>query len=207
MRRLSRMPGRARGKCRAGRVAREGVLRASGCFGRRIRRLYLSFLVFSLPGCAAVSVGQVADPADVSAVVPVEAEVACPSRNFRNFMTAYAESGALQKRFIRLPLTVRQVDVRLVGMGREVEATVTKSVRSYGEIQFVNTEDGDQLFPGARVRKKNGVKFSIRKWTGEHAGGMKAVLGTVEATGYNVHYIFVRSGTCWVLVEIDDRST
>jgi hypothetical protein len=131
---------------------------------------------------------------------------ACPARGFSEFVQAFAERVEIQRRYTRLPLLYGHLDVYSIGTTRENEAFSRRIIASFEAIPLVDPKDGGRLFPSKAKRTKNGFEVKIGP-DDENPNVHTIATVFLPDTGFALVYRFIKSGTCWVLVGIDDRST
>jgi hypothetical protein len=150
-----------------------------------------------LPYCTFFSHGLLAD------AVAASPSPACP--DFSAFIEAFAESAAIQRRYTRIPLVYGHLDAELLGTAREDTAFSTRSIASFRAIPIFDITDGGRIFASKkkRIRKGFAIKVSV---DGEYSEEAITAAVVLPDTGFRLQYRFVKSNTCWILVEIDDRS-
>lgn len=114
---------------------------------------------------------------------------ACPAQNFREFISAYADSEAVQRTFIKTPLKKRRLD-----LDAEPEPKPVVKYLKYSQLKF-------PLLPLQAERHAKSLSLRIEKSSGKEA---EATLFKQD-TDYQVTYFFVKND-CWVLVAIEDWS-
>jgi hypothetical protein len=131
---------------------------------------------------------------------------ACPGRDFRSFVAAFAESEPIQRQYTRLPLVYGLLDQNLLGTDEIDNAFSRRLIRSFDEIPFRDPGDGYRIFPSKAKTKK--WKFLVTIGTAAEYPGSKTIVSLgLSDTGFGVYFRFIRADGCWTLVGIDDRST
>jgi hypothetical protein len=116
-------------------------------------------------------------------------ETACPAQKFPEFLSAYANSEAIQRTFLRIPLKMQRLD-----LDAEPEPKPVVKKLKYAQIKF-------PLLPLRAERDAKLLAMRIDKLSEKKA---EATLFK-EDTGYQVTYFFVKN-ECWVLTAIEDWS-
>ncbi|WP_347902726.1 hypothetical protein [Pseudomonas purpurea] len=116
------------------------------------------------------------------------ASPACPSTDFATFVSAYSESQALQRTFVRLPLQT------LLTVNAEPEPQQQRRKLSAGQLTF-------PLMPDAASRQAKGLVLRVT----QPVEGKGVVVLEKPDTDYQVEYRFVFD-QCWVLRERLDYS-
>ncbi|MGE8147126.1 lysozyme inhibitor LprI family protein [Pseudomonas frederiksbergensis] len=119
-------------------------------------------------------------------IAPDEFGVSCPSTDFNAFLTAFAESAAVQRAFVQRPLQfVTTVDA-------EPEPRIEKRALEDKQIKY-------PLMPHRAYREAEGLTLSVK---GQSRNRATAILNKPD-TDYLVEYRFVL-GKCWMLSEVSD---
>ena len=113
----------------------------------------------------------------------------CPAQKFPEFFAAYANSEAIQRTFLLVPLKTQRLD-----LDAEPEPKPVVKKLEYEQIRF-------PVVPLRAERESKLLSLRINKWSGKKA---EATLFKQD-TGYQINYLFVKN-ECWALVAIDDWS-
>jgi hypothetical protein len=158
------------------------------------------------------SLAEVSRPSLPQSLVPKE-RAACPSANFAKFFQVFSERPLLQQRFTRLPLTFGKVDLLSPDL-----PFVKDRVTSFSKIPARNPDNG-AIFPTEQQRLQgdyliamnNGLSDDFELSARRPDIGIKANTVTVlvyrTVANIRIYYRFIRTGSCWFLVQIDDKST
>lgn len=118
-----------------------------------------------------------------------ESAIACPSENFFEFLTAFADNDALQRAFTRFPLRKMELD-----LNAEPEPVPVIKTLPRLQVQY-------PLLPLQAERNVQSLSLRIDEVSAHNA---KATLFK-EDTDYQVSYFFGKNG-CWRLESIEDWS-
>ena len=127
------------------------------------------------------------DPA--SQPIQQAGQIACPSRDFSEFIQAFSENTAMQVAFTQYPLLEQRLDINAEP---EPKLVVRKLRRD--QVSF-------PVFPNEAERRKQSLVLRIDEKKSNH---VKLTL-VKEDTDYQVNYFFSRD-SCWRLKRIEDRS-
>lgn len=116
-------------------------------------------------------------------------ETACPAQNFRDFLSAYANSETIQRAFIRTPLKTQKLD-----LDAEPEPKPVVKKLKYSQLKF-------PLLPLRAERDAKSLALRVDKSSEKKA---EATLFKQD-TGYQVTYFFIKN-ECWALAAIEDWS-
>ena len=116
-------------------------------------------------------------------------QVACPSRDFSEFIQAFSENKAMQVAFTQYPLLEQRLDI---DAEPEPKPVVRKLRRD--QVSF-------PVFPNEAERRKQSLVLRIDEKKSNH---VKLTLVKAD-TDYQVNYFFSRD-SCWRLKRIEDRS-
>lgn len=116
-------------------------------------------------------------------------KIACPAQKFPEFFAAYANSEAIQRTFLLMPLKVQRLD-----LDAEPEPKPVVKKLKYQQIRF-------PLVPLRAERDSKLLSLRIDKWSEKKA---EATLFKQD-TGYQITYLFVKN-ECWALAAIEDWS-
>jgi hypothetical protein len=149
------------------------------------------FLVV-VASCAALACGAAAgpraQPGPSSVLAAPRHRAGCPSADFAAFLTAFAESTALQEAFTRFPLAKRSV-VDADPEPRQVEALLSRA-----DVTF-------PVFPSEARRAVQGLASRVE----QDGPARRSVVVAKPDTDYQISFVFEKSD-CWQLVLVDDQS-
>ena len=141
---------------------------------------------------------------------------ACPSTEFTAFFPAFSTRPELQRRYTKLPLEYGLLDMNRLGYDDEFK---TKLIRKYEEIPGYTKKNG-AIFPSAAELRADGLEIRITTQKNgqprENTHPEEIITDPNHATatlilsdggGLQVYYRFRRTGGCWFLFGISDRST
>lgn len=132
-----------------------------------------------------------AAPSEPAASVPVAAAVACPSREFEQFLKAFMRDVAVQRAYTRDPYAVTSYDVQ------DLEADPTTHQLAAKDVRFPVILSADDMV-------KHGVVYEVQRkgpdqyQVSTHSDGSGA---------YAITFDFKRGADCWQLVGAVDAST
>lgn len=122
--------------------------------------------------------------------VPLIDPSACPANELGAFVKAFASRISIQARFTRWPLSVTNLDTAARPEPKSVTKQVTEQKMSYPLMMDIE-----------RAKREGKVVRIVQD---------NNTTGHVEYSGSDndqkIRYLFQRSGACWKLVAIDDRS-
>ena len=116
-------------------------------------------------------------------------QIACPSRDFSEFIQAFSENTEIQVAFTQYPLLEQRLDINAEP---EPKPVVRKLRRD--QVSF-------PVFPNEAERRKQSLVLRIDEKKSNH---VKLTLVKAD-TDYQVNYFFSRD-SCWRLKRIEDRS-
>ncbi|MBF0308386.1 MAG: hypothetical protein HQL56_02495 [Magnetococcales bacterium] len=116
------------------------------------------------------------------------ASVACPSRNFNEFLDVFREDLTVQKAYTRVPLEVMVLDLSV-----KPEPEPVVKMKGLDEIQFPVIDSKEHM------KKKSSKIIAIEHITS------RLMQVVVNGDGINISYFF-SMGQCWELNGIDDWS-
>jgi hypothetical protein len=157
-------------------------------------------------GCLDIPYSRLVRRALISEAAAAPTSGTCAAQNFSAFIEVFSESAAMQRRYTHMPLVYGLLDANMLGTLKEDDAFSTRTINSFEALPFFNKMDGGRIFPSKKKRREQGLEIKVDA-DSEHGGnGMIAAI-ILPDTGVYVGYRFEATGTCWTLVEIDDRST
>lgn len=151
----------------------------------RVFNRAIFFLIF--PACSYVFA---LDPASTP-VKPISGgrKIACPSRDFSEFMTVFSENTETQMAFTKYPLKQQRLDAN----AEPEPKPVTRKLRR-NQVSF-------PVMPNETERTKLSLVFRIDEKKPTH---VKLTLAKRD-TDYQIYYFFILN-SCWRLVRIEDWS-
>ena len=176
---------------------------------RRFKLMWRTVVAGILAGQVGILFGCLTAPYSRALIPEVAAATvsgACPGENFSAFIEAFAESAAIQRRYTHVPLEYGYLDARLIGTTKEDKAFSRRTINSFEAIPSFDRKDGGRIFPSKKQRTEEGLEVRVGAGSERSGSGVVATIGLPDA-GLSVQYRFVRSGNCWNLIGIDDRST
>ena len=142
-----------------------------------------------------------------------KATARCPAQNFGRFLELFSDSPNLQRRFTRLPLEYGEViDPGYPEPSREF---ALRMIESYDKIPLFDRRDGGRIFPSRTKRNRDDLVIVQERGMREEpefpderiVPDDEVVLLFVGNTGFGIYFRFARSGNCWFLEAIHDKST
>lgn len=122
-------------------------------------------------------------------------EIACPARDFSEFIKVFSRNMEVQMAFTKYPLKYVQIlDAASEPLPRQSIKFLTKE-----QIKFPLIHDEKELV-------KYGLKLLEEKIDEETSMALEVSLGK-KSLGHYIEYIFKREKSCWKLVEVNDQST
>jgi hypothetical protein len=165
----------------------------------------LSGQVGLLLGCSGIPYPQLLAHESVNELAAAEVSGACPAKSFSAFVDVFAESAAIQRRYIQIPIKYGLLDATLIGTIKEDSAFSVRTIKSFEALPFFDRQDGGRILPSKQERMKKGLEIRIVD-SGKKEDGIFASVFLPDS-GSHVEYRFARTNNCWKLVEIDDDST
>ncbi|KMS56378.1 hypothetical protein V474_15635 [Novosphingobium barchaimii LL02] len=114
----------------------------------------------------------------------------CPAKDFKGFLTAFMDDPAVQRTHVAVPLASSHVDA-----DAQPEPTPVEEMLVAGEIEF-------PLMPDKAQRGAQRLETSISI---PSANDREVKLAQSDG-GYQLRYLFRRTGQCWTLVKMSDDS-
>lgn len=112
----------------------------------------------------------------------------CPARDFRGFLAAFMDNSAVQRAHVTVPLLSSTIDAE----AEPEPATVVKRLTA-SQIRY-------PLVPTRADRTKSGLVTSTKSLS---ATDTEVKLAQSDG-GYQLRYLFRKSGPCWTLVKMSD---
>jgi hypothetical protein len=137
----------------------------------------------------------------------------CPAKDFGRFLELFSDSPNLQRRFTRFPLEYGEViDPGYPQPSREY---VQRMIESYDKIPVLDRRDGGRIFPSKTKRNRDDLVIVQERGMREEpefpderiVPDDDVVLLFVGSTGFGVYFRFGRTGNCWILESIHDKSS
>ena len=172
---------------------------------RAVVTVFLAVQIAGLSACQGLLVFALDTRGLISEAQAATSKPACPAREFSSFVEAFAESATIQRQYTRLPLVYGHLDQNLVGTARENKAFSRRIINSFEAIPLFDPADGGRIFSSKMKIAKKEFEMEVKtppEYPGNHT---IATIFTPDA-GFRLHYRFIKSGGCWTLIGIDDRS-
>ena len=173
---------------------------------RAVVTAFLAVQTAVLSMCPGLLVFAPDTPSLISEAHGATSKPACPARDFRSFITAFAESEPIQRQYTRLPFVYGLLDLNLLGTDKEDNLFSRRLIRSFDAIPSRDPGDGYRIFPSKTKTEKAGLVITIGT-AAEYLGSKTIVRLGLPDSSFRVFYRFIRADGCWSLIGIDDRST